>query len=166
LPPQSPTPPADDVRAAKPSDRTDAERPVPAPQDPESRGVFRLSEIRSRQVTWLWHGRIPFGKLTILDGDPGLGKSTLMLDVAARFTTGRALPDDPSHHPLPRTIALLSAEDGAADTIRPRLDAAGGDLDRVVVLSYLPEEYGVPFSSSRARSGSFVGSSRACPRRS
>ncbi len=112
----------------------------PAPEHghttPESRGIFNT------QVTWLWPGRIPFGKLTILDGDPGLGKSTLMLDLAARLTAGRALPDDPAPPHEPARVLLLSAEDAAADTIRPRLEAAHAVIDRVYVLSHLPDAVG------------------------
>lgn len=76
-------------------------------------------------VNWLWLGRIPLGKLTLVDGDPGLGKSALMADFAARVSAGRPWPD----HSLCEAggVVLLSAEDGLADTIRPRLDAAGGD---------------------------------------
>jgi hypothetical protein len=83
---------------------------------------------------WIWPGRLPAGKLATLDGDPGLGKSTLVLDLAARITTGRAMPDG---HRLdgPADVVLLSAEDGMADTIRPRLDAAGADVARVHVFA-------------------------------
>jgi len=129
---------------------------------PESRGIFNLSQIPSRQVAWLWPARIPFGKLTILDGDPGLGKSTPMLDLAARLTAGRALPDEPTPPDEPRRVALLSAEDAAADTIRPRLEAASAAIDRVYVLSHLPDSVGgglpvlprLPGTSTRSSSAS------------
>ncbi len=91
--------------------------------------LISLSDVKPESVSWLWPGRIPFGKLTVLDGDPGLGKSTLTLDLAARLTTGRPLPDGASCEPA--SVVLLSAEDGLADTIRPRLDAAGADTSRV-----------------------------------
>ena len=85
------------ARRAPAADNGHPATPAPTDRpDPASRGLFRLSEIRSRSLTWLWPGRIPFGKLTILDGDPGLGKSTLLLDLAARLTTARPLPDDPT----------------------------------------------------------------------
>jgi hypothetical protein len=84
-------------------------------------------------VRWLWPQRIPLGKVTVLDGDPGLGKSTMTLDLAARVSTGSPLPDKT---PLScaRSVLIVSAEDGIADTIRPRLEAAGADVERVMVL--------------------------------
>jgi hypothetical protein len=75
-------------------------------------------------------GRIPFGKLTVLDGDPGLGKSTIALNLCARISTASPLPDG-TRLDYPVTTILLSAEDSVGDTIRPRLEAHGADLDRV-----------------------------------
>lgn len=97
--------------------------------------IVRLSDVEPETVRWLWPGRIPLGKLTILDGDPGLGKSTLTLDLAARISRGEPMPDgeDPSPDG-PRGTVLLTAEDGLADTIRPRLDAAGADPEHVAAL--------------------------------
>jgi len=84
----------------------------------------------------LWPGRLPLGKLSILDGDPGLGKSLLALDLCARLSTGRPFPDGrPSPGPAPAIV--INGEDGAADTIRPRLQALGADLDRVFVMDRL-----------------------------
>ncbi len=95
-------------------------------------GVTRLSEVEPQQVTWIWPGRLPAGKLVVLDGDPGTGKSTLMMDLAARLSTASPMPD--GYRPTVATnVVLLSAEDAADDTIRPRLDAAGGDPARVVI---------------------------------
>jgi hypothetical protein len=71
--------------------------------------------------------------LTVLDGDPGLGKSTLTLDLAARVSTGRAMPDGSASR-SPVGVVLLSAEDDLARTIRPRLEAADADLDRVATV--------------------------------
>jgi hypothetical protein len=93
-----------------------------------------LSEIEALPVDWLWQGYIPAGMLTILDGDPGIGKSTLTDDLAARASSGRTMPDGSPGHP-PAGVVLLSAEDDPARTIRPRLEAAGADLDRIVLLS-------------------------------
>lgn len=95
----------------------------------------RLSHVEPETVRWLWPGRVPLGKLTMLDGDPGLLKSTLALDLAARLSKGEAMPDG-TRPDLegPAGTVLLTAEDGLADTIRPRLDAAGADPDRVVAL--------------------------------
>lgn len=96
--------------------------------------LVRLSDVRPEPVTWLWAGRIALGKLTLLAGDPGLGKSFLTLDVAARVSTGSGWPDRPDETFAPGGVVLLSAEDGVADTIRPRLDAAGADTSRITVL--------------------------------
>jgi AAA domain len=98
-----------------------------------------LSEVTVAPVRWLWPGRIPLGKLTILDGDPGLGKSLITLDLIARITTGRGMPDelDTVLRELawePHGAVLLSAEDGLGDTIAPRLLAAGADLSLTLAL--------------------------------
>ncbi|MGH9532199.1 MAG: AAA family ATPase [Terriglobales bacterium] len=96
----------------------------------------RASEIQVRTVEWLWRGRIALGKITMLDGDPGLGKSAVSLDVEARITTGSPLPDG---SPAPSGgIVVLSAEDGAADTICPRLIAASANLERVLIINEVP----------------------------
>jgi hypothetical protein len=92
-----------------------------------------LSEVEPEQVEWLWPGRLPFGKLAVLDGDPGLGKSAVVLDLAARVSPDLELPH--GEHSEPSGVVLLSAEDGLADTIRPRLDPAGADTERIVGLS-------------------------------
>lgn len=80
------------------------------------------------------------GKLAVLDGDPGLGKSVLTLDVAARVSAGLELPDGQPCNPA--GVVLLSAEDGLSDTIRPRLDAAGADTERIFALSTVVEARG------------------------
>jgi len=96
-----------------------------------------VSEVKPERVEWLWPGRLPLGKLAVLDGDPGLGKSVVTLDVAARVSAGRVLPDGRPCEPA--GVVLLSAEDGLRDTIRPRLDAAGADCERIVALSTVAE---------------------------
>ncbi|HJT59859.1 MAG TPA: AAA family ATPase [Ktedonobacteraceae bacterium] len=92
-----------------------------------------LSDIESEQLHWLWEKRIPSGKLTILDGDPGLGKSLLTLDLAARITTGKPMPDGTPG--VKGRVLLIAPEDGAADTIKPRVEAVGGDPSRIRLLS-------------------------------
>jgi RecA-family ATPase len=99
-----------------------------------------LSEVEPEQVEWLWPGRLPLGKLAVLDGDPGLGKSVVTLDVAARLSVGLELPDGQPCEPA--GVVLLSAEDGLRDTIRPRLDAAGADSERIFALSTVVEAKG------------------------
>jgi hypothetical protein len=101
-----------------------------------------LSTVQPQRVEWLWPGRIPLGKLTILDGDPGLGKSVLSLDLAARVSRGLSMPfedREPGMDREPGGVVLLSAEDDLEDTIRPRLDAAGADVGRVLALERIPD---------------------------
>jgi hypothetical protein len=98
--------------------------------------IILLSEMTPRPLLWLWPGRVPLGKLTVLDGDPGLGKSLLSLDLAARVTTARPMPDGTrSSLPDPAGVVILSAEDDFFDTIHPRLEATGADLSLVANLS-------------------------------
>jgi hypothetical protein len=98
----------------------------------------RLSDVEAREVEWLWPGRIPAGMVAMLDGPPGCGKSTLVADLVARLTTGRALPAEAADTPRPpANVILLGHEDSAAHTIRPRLEAAGADLRRVHLLEEL-----------------------------
>jgi AAA domain len=91
-----------------------------------------VADVAVEPVRWLWPGRIPLGKITALDGDPGVGKSTLTLTLAAKVTTGSPFSDQA--RPEIGDVILLSAEDEIGDTIRPRLEAAGADLGRCWVL--------------------------------
>src|SRR5207248_19602 len=88
-----------------------------------------LADVKSEPIEWCWPRRLAFGKLALATGDPGLGKSMLMLDLAARLTTGHDWPASEGSAPL-TSVILLSAEDSIADTIRPRLDALGGNPAR------------------------------------
>ncbi|MEZ0355503.1 AAA family ATPase [Mycobacterium sp. SA01] len=99
--------------------------------------LTRLSDVKPERVEWIWRGWIPAGKLVTLDGDPGLGKSTLSDDFSARVTTAGMWPDG-SRCERPGDVLLLSAEDGLADTVRPRLDAAGADVTRVHAIEGIP----------------------------
>ena len=92
-----------------------------------------LASVEPRPVSWLWPGRFPIGRITLLAGRPGEGKSLLTTDVAARVTTGTPWPDG-SECPQ-GSVILISAEDDPADTIRPRLDAHQADVHRVHLLS-------------------------------
>ncbi len=94
----------------------------------------RLNEITREELEWLWPGRIPLGKLTLLAGDPGLGKSFVTLDLAARVSRGDAWPDLPLVKQPPGGVVLMNCEDDASDTIAPRLDKAGVDDTRIVLL--------------------------------
>ena len=90
--------------------------------------VTRMADVTAQPVRWLWPSRIPLGMLTILDGDPGLGKSTVLLDLASRLSRGDLMPDDSSGPGIMGTV-ILSAEDDVARVIRPRLEAAGADVE-------------------------------------
>jgi putative DNA primase/helicase len=81
-----------------------------------------LAGVTREMLEWLWPGCIPLGKLTLLAGDPGLGKSFVTLDIAARVSRGEAWPDTPLLKQTPGDVVLLNAEDDLADTIAPRLE--------------------------------------------
>ncbi len=119
-------------------------------------GMNRLSEYTAQEVEWLWPGRVPIGKVTMLCGDPGMGKSFICMDMAARVSAGlgwpeeeweKAGPEERTAHASesratgescatgePGSVLVMSAEDDPRDTLRPRVERAGGDLSRVVLL--------------------------------
>jgi hypothetical protein len=94
----------------------------------------RLADIAAEHIRWLWPQRLALGKLSLVAGQPGLGKSQLTLAMAAAVTTGRDWPDG-TRAPLGSAV-LVSCEDDAADTIRPRLEAAGADLRRIHIFDW------------------------------
>lgn len=98
--------------------------------------VVRLADVTPEVVRWLWMSRLALGKLTLLIGDPGLGKSWITLFIAAALSVGRRWPDG-TEAPPPMNTLLLTAEDGLSDTIRPRLDALGADPARIHHLAVL-----------------------------
>jgi hypothetical protein len=105
--------------------------------------IYRtLSTVEPERVVWMSPGRIPLGKVTVVEGDPGVGKTTLLLDLAARVTHGHGLPGDPPF--APADVVILTGEDGLGDTIRPRLEAAGADLTRVHALEGVIGQDGQP----------------------
>ena len=92
-----------------------------------------LADVEPRPVAWLWRGRVPLGRITLLVGRPGEGKSFLTTDMASRISTGTPWPDG---NDCPQgSVLMLTAEDDPADTIRPRLDAHYADVARVHLLS-------------------------------
>jgi len=93
-----------------------------------------LSSFERCEIRWRWPGWLPVGKLVLLDGDPGVGKSWLTCVIAAALTRGRALPGDVTENYPPIGSVIFSAEDDAGDTIRPRIEDAGGDPSMVHVL--------------------------------
>ena len=117
------------------------EDPPWQPHEHDSSVGILLSTVSPEEVDWFWEGRIPLGKLTVIDGDPGTGKSTLTLDLAARASRGGPMPDG-SGYRAPVGVVILSGEDGLADTIVPRLTSAGADLTRIVALTECPDGEG------------------------
>lgn len=91
----------------------------------------RASDVQVEQVSWIWKGRLARGKITVLEGDPGTGKTTLALSLAAAISNGDPLPGEADGAP-PRDVLVFSGEDDIGDTLRPRLEAAGANLCRVV----------------------------------
>ena len=83
--------------------------------------VHRLSDVQPEELQWLWPNQIPLGKLTLLAGDPGLGKSFVTCDMAARVSRGAVWPDDSTKRQSVGSVVLFNCEDGLADTIRPRM---------------------------------------------
>lgn len=95
--------------------------------------LTRVSDVEAREIRWIWPGRIAVGKVTVIAGHPGLGKSQLTAFLAALVTTGGNWPNGDGSAPL-GSVIMLSCEDDIADTIRPRLEAAGADLTKVEVV--------------------------------
>ena len=95
--------------------------------------IRSMDEIEVKEVEWLWQDFIPLGKVTILQGDPGEGKTTAMLHIIASLTTGRPVisskDDEPTTEPC--NVIYQTAEDGLSDTIKPRLLEAGADCSRI-----------------------------------
>ena len=95
--------------------------------------MIKMSEVQSQEVSWLWYPFIPYGKLTIIQGDPGDGKTTLVLNIAAWLSKGKGL-DSEMKLSEPVNVIYQSAEDGLADTVKPRLELAGADCERILVI--------------------------------
>ena len=94
--------------------------------------VVNLEDVEPQKVEWLWDNRIPLGKLSLIVGDPGLGKSFLTLYITAQVTTGRPWPDDPFKHAILRgSVIILTAEDDISDTVLPRLLNHEADVARI-----------------------------------
>jgi predicted ATP-dependent serine protease len=95
--------------------------------------MIKMSEIQTQEIEWLWYPFIPYGKLTIIQGDPGDGKTTMVLNLAAKLSKGEQM-DEGMDITEPTTVIYQTAEDGLADTVKPRLELAGADCERIVVI--------------------------------
>ena len=96
--------------------------------------LIQASDIEVREVEWLWYPFIPAGKVTIIQGDPGDGKSTFMLDLAARMSTGRSFPFEEEIEREPQKVIYQTTEDDADDTVVPRFLRAGGDPNNLLFI--------------------------------
>lgn len=116
--------------------RGPAKPPAPPPEEYHVVPLIaeRAGDIQSAYVEWVWPQRIPRGRLSLLAGDPGIGKSFVALDIAARVSRGGPWPDWPHVTQKPENVLVFSMEDDLQDTIRPRLVAAGADLSRISVV--------------------------------
>src|SRR5579864_4065347 len=103
---------------------------MPSECNPLPSYVEAFSQFKAEALDWLWVNRLAFGTLAMLDGDPGEGKSLVALDLCARLSTGRAMPDG-SPGPGVCSTLVVQSEDHYAATALPRLVALGGDPDRV-----------------------------------
>lgn len=95
--------------------------------------LIKMSEVQSQEMEWLWFPFISYGKLTIIQGDPGDGKTTLVLNIAAKLSKGERL-DENMNIIESVNIIYQTAEDGLADTVKPRLELAGADCERIAVI--------------------------------
>ncbi len=119
--------------------------------------MIRMSEVEAQDIEWLWYPFIPYGKITIVQGDPGDGKTTLILNLVACMSNGIGIDENmPLTEPL--NVIYQTAEDGLADTVKPRLVTAGADCDRIVVidesdrsLSMIDERLDIALAETGAR---------------
>ena len=102
------------------------------PSKPETVKIIRMSDVELTPVEWLWKPYLPFGKLSVLQGNPGEGKTYFAMHLAAACTNGKLLPNMERMKPF--NVIYQTAEDGLGDTVKPRLIEAGADLDRVLVI--------------------------------
>lgn len=108
-------------------------KPKQEPGEPDSATTVRLCDVQPERVEWLWLHRIAIGKVAVFQGDPGKGKSFLTMELAACVSTGAPLPGSGQFGPA--DVIVMTAEDGLADTVRPRLEAAGADVSRITALT-------------------------------
>ena len=102
------------------------------PSKPETVKIIRMSDVELTPVEWLWKPYLPFGKLSVLQGNPGEGKTYFAMHLAAACTNGKLLPNMERMEPF--NVIYQTAEDGLGDTVKPRLIEAGADLNRVLVI--------------------------------
>ena len=94
--------------------------------------IIVMDTIEREEIKWLWKPYIPYGKITIVQGDPGEGKTSLILKLASELSLGRCFGEDELREPI--NIIYQTAEDGLADTVKPRLEDSGADCKRIMVI--------------------------------
>ncbi|GLB29634.1 hypothetical protein LAD12857_15570 [Lacrimispora amygdalina] len=95
--------------------------------------LIQMSQVEVEDIKWVWYPYIPYGKITVVQGDPGEGKTTFVLALIALLTQGKPLPEE-ENGTEPINVIYQTAEDGLADTIKPRLLSVGADCERVLVI--------------------------------
>ena len=108
--------------------------------------LITMNDVKAEDIKWLWYPYIPCGKITLVQGDPGDGKTIFILAIVSLLTKGSPMPGD-SEHLLPERTIYQTAEDGLADTIRPRLDRIGADCSNIIIID--ESEQALSFSDSR-----------------
>ena len=136
------------AKVAKPQDGNLGNLPIPARPK-----LLSMADLKSGEPRWLWENRIPLGGITLLEGDPGHGKSTLTDDLVARLTAGRPMPlaEDNLESP-PAGAVLLRGEESLTAVVRPRLEAAGADLKQVLAVDRV-ESFRLPNDLEVLRQG-------------
>ena len=118
---------------------TEAKKTVQKRMEPKLK-LINMDKVEVEQIEWLLYPFIPYGKVTIIQGDPGEGKTTMVLQIIAKLTRGEAilptvsLTDDKENAEVPVNVIYQTAEDGMGDTIKPRLVEAGANLSKVMVI--------------------------------
>jgi len=123
-----------------------------------------LKDVETKSIRWLWEKRIALGKLSLIAGPAGLGKSLITTDLAARVTTGGHWPIDDTACPM-GSVAFLQAEDDVADTIKPRLEAAGADVSKVIVIEGVidnEKDRAISFQADIERLGQLIRGLKDC----
>ena len=102
--------------------------------------LIHMEDVQTREVNWLWYPYIPYGKITVIEGDLGEGKTTLARTLVALLSRGQPLPCDEDIPYEPISIIYQTAEDGIDDTIKPRLEKANADCSKIRVIDETEKE--------------------------